>query len=115
MIESAEKTVIVFTDHASSTAIACQMRLQSSNIDRLNQHLIRASAYLSQFDLDIRYKPGKQHILPDALSRLASSAISKHDGEETLDLHAYAYHATLVEMSKEMKGRIVNGYKTDKS
>lgn len=115
MIEAAEKKVIVFTDHAASTAIACQTKLQSSNIDRLNQRLIRASAYLSQFNLDVRHKPGKEHILPDALSRLASEAVSKNDGEEVLDLHAEAYHTTLVEMSKEMKSRIVTGYKTDKA
>lgn len=32
--------------------------------------LIRASQYLSQFRLDVRYIPGRQHIVPDALSRL---------------------------------------------
>ena len=45
MIEAAEKKVMVFTDHAASTAIACQTKLQSSSIDKLNQRLIRASAY----------------------------------------------------------------------
>ena len=115
MIEAAEKKVMVFTDHAASTAIACQTKLQSSSIDKLNQRLICASAYLSQFNLDVRYKPGKKHVLPDALSRLASTAISRDDGAEVLDLHASAYHTTLVEMSPVMRNRIVQGYKTDKT
>ena len=40
---------------------------------RINVRLIIASQFLSQFRLDIRHNPGKEHIIPDALSRLASA------------------------------------------
>jgi len=115
MIEATEKKIIVFTDHIASMVIVCQTKLQSSNVDRLNQRLICASAYLSQFDLNIRYRLGKQHVLPDALSHLTSSAVSKNQGDEVLDLYAHAYHTTLVEMSKEMKDWVITAYKTDKT
>jgi hypothetical protein len=34
--------------------------------------------------LDIRYKPGRQHTFPDAISRLTSIAVSKYDDNEIL-------------------------------
>jgi hypothetical protein len=60
--------------------------LHFSNVDRLNIRLIRASQYLSQFELDIRYKPGRQHTFPDAIFRLTSITISKYDNDEILAL-----------------------------
>jgi RNase H-like domain found in reverse transcriptase len=69
MIEAAKRT-IVYTDHASNVSIVLQTTLRTANMDKLNPRLIRASQYLSQFTLDIRWKPGKAHIVLDALSRL---------------------------------------------
>jgi hypothetical protein len=40
--------------------------------------------------LNIRYKPGRQHIFLDAISRLASIAVSKHNNNEILALMATA-------------------------
>lgn len=44
-----------------------------SPTDRLNQRLIQAPIYLSGFDLDVRYKSGKHHTVPDALSTIPGS------------------------------------------
>ncbi|KAI3540897.1 hypothetical protein CABS01_06785 [Colletotrichum abscissum] len=38
-----------------------------------NKKLVRALEYMSQFDIKIVHKPGKDHLVPDALSRLAST------------------------------------------
>ena len=70
LIEVAEEPTIVLTDHSCTVSIAKQNTLSSSSTDKLNLRLIRASQYLSQFRLDIQHKPGKEHVVPDALSRL---------------------------------------------
>ncbi len=60
MIEStAAATTVIFTDHSATTSIAKQTSLTMMIFtDKLNLQLIHASQYLSQFDLDVRHKPG---------------------------------------------------------
>ena len=113
LIEGSPNTTVIFTDHKATPAICNQTKLATSNIDKLNPRLTRASQYLSQFRLDIRYKPGKQHVVPDALSRLPTvqpipQVQPSHFGEH----HAYA--GSLVEMKPEVKARIMEGYKKDR-
>src|SRR5579871_7062844 len=72
LIQSTQRRpAIIITDHAAATFISKQTSLTSTSPTRMNQRLVRASMYLSLFDLDIRYKPGKAHTVPDALSRLS--------------------------------------------
>ena len=40
---------------------------------RINVRLVRASQFLRQFNLEVRYKPDKEYIVLDALSRLISA------------------------------------------
>ena len=94
MIEAATKTV-VFTDHAANPAIINQTKLTSSSSDKLNLRLVRSSTYLSQFQLDIKYRPGKQHVIPDALSRLPAAegfGNPKPDDPGALDLDTFHSH-----------------------
>ena len=80
----------------------------------MNVRLVRASQFLRQFRLDVRHKPSKEHIIPDALSRLASTnhdaASSKDDDYSELDV---LFTTTLVEMSPKFKERLVKGYQDD--
>lgn len=50
--------------------------------------------------------------MPDALSRLASTALAAPHAELEF-ASAYTYTATLVEMSPEFKDRLLNSYKQD--
>ncbi len=116
MIEAAECTTIVYTDHSAAVAITRQTSLNTTSTERLNLRLIRASEYLQRFRLDIRYKPGKSNIIPDALSRLASREYQPESGEFTLDaLHAQlpTYANSLVEMSSAFRDEILHGYSTE--
>ena len=71
MVESAPHTV-VYTDHGAALGIAKQTTMTTSSTAKLNLRLIRASEYIQRFrSLEFRHKPGKQHIVPDALSRLS--------------------------------------------
>ena len=79
---------------------------------RLNLRLVRASQFLQQFKLDVRHKPGKEHIVPDALSQLAS--VNRHLDPQRSELDAlFTYNTTLVEMHLALVSRILAGYKAD--
>jgi hypothetical protein len=99
----------VITDHSATTGIARQTSLTSSSVDKLNQRLVRASQYLSQFDLDIRWRPGKSHTVPDALSRLPADG--KSTQEDTLD--ALTFNITVVEIDPAFKRELQQAYQHD--
>lgn len=121
MIRTAKKPPIVFTDHSAAPAIAKQTSLTTSSVDKLNMRLIRASQYFFQYQLDLRYKPGKQHVLPDALTRLPAAKDIIGPGSELDDLTAlfatawdeatadaivYSFSTAHVEMSSDFKGAL---------
>lgn len=113
MIEAARVTTIAITDHSSTTNIVKQTKLSTSCTDRSNLRLIRASTYLSQFDIEVRHKPGKEHLVPDALSRLISeNEVRAADDDSILDTHAY--QATLVTMSESYSAKLQKAYDEDK-
>ena len=105
MIEACTRPVIIYTDHASSTSIAVQTTLKTSNVDNLNTRLVRASQYLSQFKIEVRHKPGTSNVVPDAISRLpivgqkVSVATESLRGTEIETLDVHAFYLSLVEMS----------------
>ena len=79
---------------------------------RMNVRLIRASQFHRQFELQVTHKPGKEHIVPDALSRLASlnqdSTIASEHSE--LDI---LFTTSLVQISTDFYDRCVHGYQQD--
>ena len=126
LVESSRQPVIVQTDHSAILDIMKQSSITStSSTLRLNVRLIRASQFLRQFRLDVRHKPGKEHIVPDALSRLASSKSMLSEDHSELDVlyacatqaltygSTYTYHATTVEMDEAFRKRLLAGYRTD--
>ena len=79
---------------------------------RMNVRLIRASQFLRQFQLDVRHKPGKDHIIPDALSRLASTNHSPDLAPEHSELDCL-FTASFVKISDEFHAQILQGYEDD--
>ena len=113
LIESSSKT-IVFIDYSATVNIAKQQSLETTSTSKINLRLIRASEYLQQFDLDVRHKPNKTNVVPDALSRLASANTSNNTLEEELNiLHGYEGTASLILISDSFKQKIRDGYKND--
>jgi hypothetical protein len=112
MVQSSRMATIVFTDHGATTSIVKQTSLTTSSTDKLNLRLVRASQYCSQYNLDVYHKPGKEHIVPDALSRLRQRLVQRIDpAEDTLDdLPCYTYHTTLVEMKPELRQELIQSY-----
>ena len=88
---------------------------------RINIRLVRVSQFLRLFQLDVRYKSKKKHIVLDALSRLVSnSKLSLLDNHSELDvLYARAtqalssceslhfYFATLIKINEVFRDRLI--------
>ena len=71
LINSSRKPpTIIYTDYSAAVPISKQTSMTSSSTDKLNLRLVQASQYLSQFNIQIRYKAGKANVVPDALLRL---------------------------------------------
>lgn len=75
------------TDYTSTAGIVRQTALTSSATDKLNNRLIRALLYLSQYkNLKICYVLGRKHIVLDALLRLlAYRGHEYRQSEDVLD------------------------------
>lgn len=133
LVESTEvPPVVVFTDHSAAVPISRQTTLTTSSTDKLNLRLVRASQYLSGFNLSVRHKPGKANVVPDALSRLQAemytSSVEKlgvleslygHPVELLERTHAIeapiilSQHISLVGLSDEFKQRLTRAYLDD--
>lgn len=83
-------------------------------IMRLNLRLVRASQFLQQFKLDVWHKPGKEDIIPDAVSLLASTNVGcTNPFYSELDA-LFTYNTTLVEIHPTLISTILAGYEADK-
>ena len=80
---------------------------------RLNLRLVQASQFLQQFKLDVWHKPGKKHIISDALSRLASANTRNPDPLHSELDALFTYNITFIEMHPALVSRILAGYKED--
>lgn len=115
--EAGQEVTTVFTDHLAATFIANQTNLSTANSERLNLRLIWTSQYLSQFDIDVKYRPGKIHLVPDALSQLLRDTTTPPNtsllDELTIPEAEFAFTATLVEMSLGFRKRLLIAYAND--
>ena len=110
MIEASHHPTVIHTDHSAAVSIVRQTSLNTTSTEKLNLRLIRASEYLQRFRLDVRYKPGKSNIVPDALSRLASREC-RSGSDESLDaLTVRCFPVSLVEVSTAFRQRLLEGY-----
>ena len=143
LVEAVKYPVIIYTDHQANPSIAHNASMKTTSVEKFNLRLVRASEYLQRFDIQVRWKPGKQYFVPDALSRLPSDNIyeSHLDSEYSeldclhgdctsyatnsntcaINSNAYAsnsacyyyYQATLIEMLPEFQARLKKGYKVN--
>lgn len=106
LVEVTELPTTVYTNHGASLGIAKQTTLSTLSTDKLNLRPVPGSDYIQRFQLIIKHKPGKQHIVPNALSRLnienKDGSLADHDGE--VDVF---FTSSLVEMSKEFCNGII--------
>lgn len=99
-------------DHGVALGIAKQKLLSSSSTHKFNLRLILISEYLQRSNIEIYYKPGKQHIIPDVLFQLAfinldTKTISM---KSKLDI---LFTILLVSIDSAFKQNILERYKSD--
>ena len=70
MLKSAEKPVVVLTDHHATKGIVEKTTLDTTLVDQANRRLIAASIYLAEYDLKVYHIPGRLNTIPDTLLRL---------------------------------------------
>ena len=123
MVELAKTSTIVYTDHAAIVLIAGYMKLMPTTAtDKLNLEIIWASKYLQRSNLDVCHKPGKTHIILNALFCLAScKKMAKSTAKGKLETLAatvqeiWANPATLQELSNDFKKKLKMCYENNPS
>ncbi|KXG45644.1 uncharacterized protein PGRI_034110 [Penicillium griseofulvum] len=115
LIEDCRTPVVIYTDHSATCEIARHTHLGSSAVDKLNKRLIRASQYLSQFNLDIRHRPGKSNLVADGLSRLQYDMPHPNSDEleEIIDFDVHAFSITTVRIDDAYAEAMRKGYAVD--
>ena len=101
MVRASFTTTVIWTDHSAIASIVKQTKLSSSSVDKLNLRLIRASTYLSQFNIVVKHKAGRDHIIPDALSRIPAAQDQPRKMEAAGETHAYS--GTIVELPESFR------------
>jgi hypothetical protein len=117
MIENSNH-VKIFTDHKAAEDILTMKNFKTSSAVRQNLRLIRASQFISQYpNIVITYRPGKDHVNADALSRLRTSQptpihpTSKTSGE---DDSVFGFVATVLGLSMPVLVDFTEGYQKDR-
>ena len=116
MIEISWFFIVIYIDHDATLNITKQTSLFIIFTNKFNLRLIRAFDYFQRFNLNIRHKLNKQHIVFDALLKLTSTNITKmlHNekffANDELDVFFIAF---LIKMNDEFRDKIFNNYQTD--
>jgi hypothetical protein len=115
MIRASKHLTIIWTNHAITAVIAKQTKMITSNTDKLNLRLVKIEMYLSQFELNIRHKFDRDHVISDALFRLSFFDEKSAENQNTDTLNDIdAYVEILMKMSFIFKERLVQAYRIDK-
>lgn len=80
---------------------------------KMNVRLVRVSQFFRQFCLVVRHKLDKEHVISDALSRLASANIAGHNPNYSEFNILFVYHIILVEINPDLVKHILDGYTAD--
>ncbi len=81
---------------------------------RMNVWLIKASQFFCGFCWTVCHDSGKKHVMPDALSRLATVNVNLPPDLNHSELDVlFVYTATLVQLSTFLLRKIIRGYRMD--
>ena len=107
LTDFAVKSTIIYTDHETFFAIVKQTFLSTSSTDKLNFRLVRASNYIQRFDLIIKHKSDKLHLMSDALFKLSVISAKTQSKNEEFDLF---FTASLMKMISKFRKRLIEEY-----
>jgi hypothetical protein len=113
MIRTSKHFTIIWTDHSVIVSIIKQTKMNTFNTNKLNLRLVKVDIYLSQFDLNVRHKSDRDHVISNALFRLSFFDSSVEEFTNTLK-NVEVYARILIEMSLAFKTRLIKVYKSDR-
>ncbi len=126
MIKCSKHFIIIYIVHEINSIIVAAIKLFTLSISKLNMKLIKASTYLLQFRLDIKYRSEKFNIISNALSRLLVTKNISFQKTLNIDVNlehfelemnssendrVYVYVTALVEMFRNFKFKFQDEYK----
>ena len=109
---STEKFIIIYTDHDVALSIFKQISMIIIFTDKLNLRLIKVSDYIQRFELKLRHKSDKAHIIFNTLFKFVSINIiidTTHD-ENELDA---LFITAVIDLNKVFRKKIMNKYNID--
>ena len=83
------RNVVLYTDHKPLVSISRKPKASAPNCKRLQKLLLR----LHQYDLEIRYRPGRELYLADTLSRAYQSPNMKKPEKSETEKEVESIHA----------------------
>ena len=127
-IESFTSFIVIYIDHDVTLNIVNQITFSFFSTNKLNLRLIRVNDYIQRFDLDIRHKSNKFHLVSNVLFRLINLNDSSTSSKEELDVfftfvdvdtnHSNAdvyLTCSLMKMNDVFRQKILDDYKIDSS
>jgi hypothetical protein len=113
LIEGIGPTML-YTDHKPAADILSSTTLKTSSSVRMNLRLIRASQFVSQYPtVKIVYRPGKDNVNADALSRLVKLRTVHDPTPDGDDEGVYGFLTTVVGVSMSTLRLLEEGYAND--
>ena len=107
---SKQRFIIIFTNHDAILNIIKQINMITIFIDKLNFRLVRVSDYIQRFDVELRHKSNKQHIVLDVFFRLISFNTDVAFEKDELDA---LFTTTLMKIEKSFRKKLVASYISD--
>ena len=126
LIESFISFIVIYINHDVTLDIIKQITFSFSSTNKLNFRLVRVSDYIQRFDLNIRHKSNKSHLVSNVLFKLINLNDSQTSSKEELDafftlvdvntihfdVDVY-FTCSLVKMNDVFRQKILNDYKID--
>ena len=114
IVEIFNNITIIYTNHNVALKITFQIILFTIFINKLKFRFVRASNYIQRFNLNIKHKFEKQHIISNALSRFVNVNINRSLKKIVNEKKLNAFFiASLIKINLNFKNRIIVDYKFD--
>ena len=99
----------MYIDHDAAIEISKQISIITTFMNKLNLRLIKAFDYIQRFDLKLRHKSNKTHIMSDALFRLINNNIIDASSNEELNV---LFITAIIDLDEVFRKKILNNYNT---
>ena len=112
LIKSSVIIIVIYIDHDAVFDLIKQITFTTSFIDKFNLRLIRVFDYIQKFDLKIRHKLDKMHIVSNVLSRLINLNTSSKKSDDEKKLNAL-FIIILININVTFRNRLLKDYFND--